>query len=48
MILIWRVWSVVHRKEVISIHGTSKYKRRPDILRKGLGRAKSVYQKQVS
>jgi hypothetical protein len=37
MISIWRVWSVVHRKEVdvISIQGTRKYKRRPDILGKG-------------
>jgi len=34
MISIWRVWSVAHRK-VISIWGTGKYKRRPDILGKG-------------
>jgi hypothetical protein len=43
MISIWRVWSVVHRKEV-SIQGESTYKRRPNILGKGFQGAKSVYQ----
>lgn len=49
MVSIQRVLSVVHRKEVVSIHKASKDKRRPDILEKGLsGGSQYIKSRQVN